>query len=97
MGLAAAGDSGLEAERGRLLTGLAEVTYEEGDLTAACALLHEAADLSGLGGDVLNQALAKSWHAATLDELCRPGGIELIEEAAGLIARHRRGARPSRS
>jgi class 3 adenylate cyclase len=85
-GLAAAGDRGLEAERGRLLTGLAEVTYEEGDLTSACELCTEAADLSGLAGDIANQALVKSWHAMTLDELCRPGGIELVREATELVA-----------
>ena len=83
-GLAAAGD--MDPERVRLLQGLAEVAYNTGDLLGSCDLFRAAWELAERSGDVLGQAEAKGWEAAVLDELCRPGGLELLNEAVALAA-----------
>jgi class 3 adenylate cyclase len=83
-GLAAASE--LEAERVALLQGLGEAANHVGDPHRACELFREAATAAGRCGDAAGEALAKSWHAAVLDELCLPGGLELLREASALVA-----------
>ena len=82
-GLAAAEDT--DFERVRLLQGLGEVAYNTGDMLGSCDLFHAAGELAERSGDVLGQAEAKGWEAAVLDELCRPGGLELLSEAVALV------------